>query len=76
MEFHEEDQVSLKVTLVIRSLKSKKLKPNILDPFNSLRKIDLIVYKLAFPSNFSMYMMIFIYPNIGIILLVLLIYEL
>jgi len=56
LEFQEGDHVFLKVipTIVIgRVMKSKKLTPRFIGPYQILRKIGLVAYQICLPSFFS-----------------------
>jgi len=54
LEFEEGDHVFLKVTLVIgvgRALKSRKLTPKFINPYQILKRICSIEYQIALPPN-------------------------
>lgn len=56
LELEVGDHVFLKVTPISgigRSLKSRKLSPRYLGPFQILDRIGLVAYRLAFPPNLS-----------------------
>ena len=54
LEFEQGDHVFLKVTLVLgvgRSMITRKLSPCFIGPFQVLKRIDPIAYKLTLPPN-------------------------
>jgi hypothetical protein len=56
LEFEEGDHVFLKVTpytAVGRAMKTKKLQPRFIDPYQILRKVGPVAYQLAFPPHLS-----------------------
>ena len=56
LEFEEEDLVFLKVTpatRVGRALKSRKLTPKFIGPYQILKRISSVAYQIALPLNLS-----------------------
>ena len=54
LEFHEGDHVFLRVNLVTgvgRALKSKKLTPWFIGPYQILDRVGTVAYKVALPPN-------------------------
>jgi len=55
-EFHEGDHVFLKVTPITRvgrTLKSRKLSPKFIGPYQILKRIDFVAYQITLPPNLS-----------------------
>jgi hypothetical protein len=56
LEFEEVDHVFLKVTpytVVGRAMKTKKLQPRFIGPYQILRKVGTVAYQLALPPHLS-----------------------
>jgi len=56
LEFEERDHVFLKVTPVTgvgRALKSRKLTPKFIGPYQILKRIGFVAYQIALPPNLS-----------------------
>jgi hypothetical protein len=56
LEFEEGDNVFLKVTpytAVSSAMKTKKLQPRFIGPYQILRKVGIVAYQLALPPHLS-----------------------